>query len=49
MSVNAGAAKVAVGAKVPKGRRPPTGVFPKSKWTLVVAAALLALWLPSPL
>ena len=41
MSVNAGAAKVAVGAKAPTGRRPPTGVFPKSKWTLVVAAVAL--------
>jgi len=43
MSVIAGLAKTAAGAKVLAGTRPTTRGFPKTKWTLVVALALLAL------
>jgi hypothetical protein len=43
MSVITGVAKAAAGAKVLTGTRPTTRVFPKTKWTLVVALALLAL------
>jgi hypothetical protein len=42
MSVIAGVARAA-SAKVLTGARPTTRVFPKTKWTLVVAVALLAL------
>jgi hypothetical protein len=44
MSIIAGVAKAAAGAKMLTRTRPTTWVFPKTKWTLVVmAVALLAL------
>jgi hypothetical protein len=44
MSIIAGVAKAAAGAKMLTRTRPTTWVFPKTKWTLVVMAVdLLAL------
>ena len=43
MSVVAGIGKAAAGAKVLTGTTPTTRAFPKSKWMMVIALALLTL------